>query len=171
MGFCAGVCPFPLQIHLPPCPHSAQCPQRQTPVDHINGLLGPLASAAGSSGGCGREGGEWGQSWCQGLPPVGSQLTLGSSGFRLPTTAGSSHRISPNCHSLGSCTVPVVSLEPAHTSTKSISLDFPQINFIWMCPLFLPETDTQSVPDLCVLRHKYLCNVPFKPYFEEDRQE
>ena len=79
------VCPFPHQIHLLPCPHSAQCPQRQNSVDHTNGLLGALVLATGSSGGCGREGGEWGQRAGVGSSLLGgSQLLLGTSGPSFP---------------------------------------------------------------------------------------
>ena len=132
------VCPFPHQIHLLPCPHSAQCPQRQNSVDHTNGLLGALVLATGSSGGCGREGGEWGQ-----RAGVGSSL-LGGHSSCWALLAQVSHNCSvpsphqPQSHSLESCTTPLVPLEPGHTSAKSFSLDFPQIAFIWICPLFLP---------------------------------
>ena len=55
VGFCAGCLPLPHQIHLLPCPHPAQCPQRQNSVEHTNGLLGALMLATGSSGGCGEK--------------------------------------------------------------------------------------------------------------------
>ena len=102
------VCPFPHQIHLLPCPHSAQCPQRQNSVDHTNGLLGALVLSTGSSGGCGREGGEWGQ-----RAGVGSSL-LGGHSSCWALLAQVSHNCSvpsphqPQSHSLESCTTPLV---------------------------------------------------------------
>ena len=43
-----GVCPFPLQIHLPPCPHPAQRPQRQTLWTTSMGSLAPWLQLQGA---------------------------------------------------------------------------------------------------------------------------
>lgn len=119
-----GACPFSLQIHLPAHAHPTQCPQRQTLVDHLKGSLGPLLQAQGAQGDMGKKWGVRSEGWREGLWLVGSQIFLGSSGLMLPTAAPSSDLINPNCHCLGSCTVPVVSLGPTCTL---------QSPFHWTC--------------------------------------
>lgn len=118
-----GACPFSLQIHLPAHAHPTQCPQRQTLVDHLKGSLGPLLQAQGAQGNMGKKKGVRSESWCQGLPLVGSQIFLHSSGLLLPMAAPPPP-INLNCHCLGSCTVPVVSLGPTCTL---------QSPFHWTC--------------------------------------
>ena len=85
------------------------------------------------------------ESWCWELPPGGGHSSCCALLAQVSHNCSVPSPHQPQSHSLESCTTPLVSLEPGHTSVKSFSLDFPQIAFIWICPLFLPGTDTQSV--------------------------
>ena len=55
-------------------------------MDHLKGSLGPLLQAQGAQGDMGKKGVR-SESWCQGLPLVGSQIFLHSSGLLLPMAA------------------------------------------------------------------------------------
>lgn len=124
-----GACPFSLQIHLPAHAHPTQCPQRQTLVDHLKGSLGPLLQAQGAQGDMGKKKGVRSESWCQGLPLVGSQIFLHSSGLLLPMAAPPpphQPQLSLPWKLHCPCGFPRAHLYFA----KSLSLDLPQITLI-----------------------------------------
>lgn len=123
VSFWAGCLPL-----LSPDPLASPCssysvPPETDPCGPPQRLLGPLASGSGSSGEHGKEEGSEVWELVSGTPSGG--VTDLSAQLWPPATHGCSPPpINLNCHCLGSCTVPVVSLGPTCTL---------QSPFHWTC--------------------------------------